>query len=111
MRLEAEGLHCHTPSLQTAAARRGDMPKGTRTAFCRVLVEHSADEQLRMLGDCRVPPACGEPLPAFFNCWMDHALDTAGEFQLRLCALAVARLLCSKHPTLKSIKARFTRGR
>ena len=57
-----------------------------------------------MLGDCRVPPAAGEPLPAFFNCWMDHALDTAGEFQLRLCALAVARLLCSKHPALESIK-------
>jgi hypothetical protein len=74
--------------------------------WCSILVEHSPDEQLRMLAAVPLPPALGEPLPAFFGGWLEHALDTAGEFALRLCALAVARLLCSRHPTLQAIQAR-----
>jgi hypothetical protein len=70
-------------------------------------VEHSADEQLRMISECNFPATSGDALSLFFNCWMEHALDTAGEFPLRLCGWAIARLLCSKHPALEKIQVRL----
>lgn len=70
-------------------------------------MEHSADEQLRMISGCNFPASSGDALSLFFNCWMEHALDTAGEFPLRLCGWAIARLLCSKHPALEKIQVRL----
>ena len=68
------------------------------------MVEQDAETSLRIVSECAVPAALAPPLPAFFNAWMEHAMDTSGEFQLRLCALAIARLLCSKHAVLQQIE-------
>lgn len=76
---------------------------------CRIFVEQDAESTLRILSECAVPADLGPPLPAFFNAWMEHAMDTSGEFQLRLCALAIARLLASKHAALQQIEVRTGR--
>lgn len=72
--------------------------------LCRVLVDQEADAQLAMLASCEVPPAGSNAVIAFLACWTAHAADTHGAYPQRLCALALAKLIASKHPSLSQIQ-------
>jgi hypothetical protein len=75
---------------------------------CRILLDRDPAEILDIIQRCELPVSGskGTPLSIMFEVWMDHALETQGEFQLRMCALALTRLLASKHPTLQAIMVR-----
>ena len=84
--------------------RRIRLRQSPLTLACSILVERSVEEQLQLLTQCRLSPDESDPVAGFFSMWMEHALDTMGQFQLRVCALAIARLLCSKQPALQAIQ-------
>lgn len=72
--------------------------------LCSILVDQEAEAQLAMLATCEVPPAGSNAVAAFLACWTDHAADTRGAYPQRLCALALAKLVASKHPSLSQIQ-------
>jgi hypothetical protein len=74
--------------------------------LCRILLDQDANEVLGLLQNCSLPGSREPPLQVLFSCWMEHALETQGEFQLRMCALALTRLLAAKHPALQTIMVR-----
>lgn len=67
-------------------------------------MDQDADSQLAMLASCEVPPAGSNAVVSFLACWTDHAIETHGAYPQRLCALALAKLVASKHPSLSQIQ-------
>ena len=44
------------------------------------------------------------PLQRVLTVWAEHALDTQGSFQMRVSALALAKLVASRHNAIQSLQ-------
>lgn len=83
---------------------------------CRILADEEAESQAARLRACNVPPEAASgpgaaapgagPLVAFLACWAEHATDTRGPFQMRLCAAVLASLLAGKIPEVSQAQVR-----
>lgn len=93
----------------------------TARRWCRILADEDAAAAAARLRACTLPPeaaasggaaagaAAGDTLVAFLACWAEHATDTRGPFQMRLCAAVLARLLAGKIAEVSQAQVRRRR--